>query len=57
MKLIRFGDAGNEKPGVIINDVWFDVSDYINDYDEKFFENDGLTFLNTIISKKQIKEV
>ena len=57
MKLIRFGDAGNEKPGVIINDVWFDVSDYINDYDEKFFENDGLTFLNTIISEKQLKEV
>ena len=57
MKLIRFGDAGNEKPGVIINDVWFDVSEYINDYDEKFFENDGLTFLNTIISEKQLKEV
>lgn len=57
MKLIRYGDAVNEKPGVIINDVWFDVSDYINDYDEKFFENDGLTFLNTIISEKQLKEV
>lgn len=57
MKLIRFGDAGKEKPGVIINDVWFDVSEYIGDYDEKFFENDGLSVLKTIISEKQLKEV
>jgi 2-keto-4-pentenoate hydratase/2-oxohepta-3-ene-1,7-dioic acid hydratase in catechol pathway len=57
MKLIRFGDAGKEKPGVIINDVWFDVSEYIGDYNEKFFENDGISFLKTIISEKQLKEV
>ena len=25
MKLIRFGESGKEKPGVIINDAWFDV--------------------------------
>ena len=30
MKLIRFGEAGKEKPGVIINDAWFDVSEYIS---------------------------
>jgi len=57
MKLIRFGDAGKEKPGVIINDVWFDVSEYVNDYDEKFFENDGLSLLKATISEKQLKEV
>ncbi|HEU4861130.1 MAG TPA: fumarylacetoacetate hydrolase family protein [Chitinophagaceae bacterium] len=57
MKLIRFGDAGKEKPGVIINDVWFDVSEYIGDYNEKFFENDGIAFLKTIINGKQLKEV
>lgn len=57
MKLIRFGDAGKERPGVIINDIWFDVSGYIDDYDEKFFENDGLSFLKTIISEKKLKEV
>jgi len=57
MKLIRFGDAGKEKPGVIINDMWFDVSDYVNDYDEKFFENDGLSLLKIIISEKQLKEI
>ena len=52
MKLIRFGDAGKEKPGVIINDVWFDVSEHIGDYEESFFENDGLSLLKTIISEK-----
>ena len=57
MKLIRFGDAGKEKPGVIINDVWYDVSEHINDYDEKFFENDGISLLKTIIGEKQLKEI
>ena len=57
MKLIRYGNTGMEKPGVIINDQWFDVSGYISDYDEKFFENDGLSLLKTITSEKQLKEV
>jgi len=57
MKLIRFGEAGKEKPGVIINDAWFDVSEYIRDYDEKFFESDGLSLLKTIISEKTLKEI
>jgi len=57
MKLIRYGNAGKEKPGVIINDAWFDVSEYIKDYDENFFENDGLSLLKTIISEKGLKEV
>ena len=57
MKLIRFGEAGKEKPGVIINDAWFDVSEYVFDYDEKFFENDGLSLLKTIISEKTLKEI
>ena len=26
MKLIRFGEAGKEKPGVIINENWFDLT-------------------------------
>jgi len=57
MKLIRFGETGKEKPGVIINDAWFDVSEHINDYDEKFFENDGLSLLKTIINEKKLVEV
>ena len=57
MKLIRFGESGKEKPGVIINDAWFDVSEYITDFDEKFFESDGLSLLKTIISEKKLKEI
>ncbi|HEV8272736.1 MAG TPA: fumarylacetoacetate hydrolase family protein [Chitinophagaceae bacterium] len=57
MKLIRFGETGKEKPGVIINDAWFDVSGYATDYDENFFENDGLSALKTIISEKPLKEI
>ena len=57
MKLIRFGEAGKEKPGVIINDIWFDVSEFIPEYDEKFFESGGLVSLKTIISEKTLKEI
>lgn len=57
MKLIRFGEAGKEKPGVIMNDMWFDVSGNINDYDENFFDSDGLSLLKSIINEKQLKEV
>lgn len=45
MKLIRFGEAGQEKPGVLINDKRIDVSSIVNDYNEAFFENDGLAKL------------
>ena len=43
MKLIRFGNKGNEKPGIlmtIINDR--DASDLFKDWNNEFFENDGL---------------
>ncbi len=50
MKLIRFGLPGEEKPGVIINENYFDVSSYIKDYDEQFFADDGLNFLKEIIA-------
>lgn len=42
MKLIRFGNAGEEKPGVIYNNKRLDVSAFGSDYDEDFFGGDGL---------------
>ena len=45
MKLIRFGEEGKEKPGVLINDKRYDVSSIVTDYNEAFFENDGLAKL------------
>ena len=42
MKLIRFGEAGGEGPGVLLDDdSCLDVSDFVPDYDETFFARDG----------------
>jgi 2,4-didehydro-3-deoxy-L-rhamnonate hydrolase len=51
MKLIRFGEAGKEKPGVIIKDEHYDVSGFIKDYDEAFFANGGLMHLGWMIEQ------
>lgn len=53
MKLIRFGEPGKEKPGVIIDDSMLDVSDFVKDFNEDFFENDGLSALASIIEKER----
>jgi len=45
MKLIRWGDAGREKTGVIINDIKYDTSAFGIDYNEDFFEKNGLARL------------
>ena len=45
MKLIRFGEPGNEKPGLLFNNEIFDVSAFGEDYGEKFFAADGLSRL------------
>jgi 2,4-diketo-3-deoxy-L-fuconate hydrolase len=50
MKLIRFGEAGKERPGIILNYKWYDVSSFVKDYDEAFFENDGLSSLKEKLS-------
>ena len=47
MKLIRFGDLGNEKPGLELSDGRrIDVSGFGRDYDEQFFGGDGLESLS-----------
>lgn len=52
MKLIRFGKAGNEKPGIINkNGQKLDVSSFGEDYNEAFFEKDGIKKLITWLSK------
>jgi 2,4-diketo-3-deoxy-L-fuconate hydrolase len=42
MKLIRFGQAGQEKPGILIGEKRFDVSSLVTDFNESFFEENGL---------------
>ena len=53
MKLIRFGEIGREKPGVLLEDgTRLDVSGFGSDYDEEFFATDGLTKLRNWLAKQ-----
>ncbi len=49
MKLIRFGELGKEKPGILIGEKRLDVSSVVEDYNESFFENNGLDKLAAAI--------
>ena len=52
MKLIRFGERGNEKPGLILDDgTRVDVSASGTDYDEEFFGGDGFERLRRWLEK------
>ena len=53
MKLIRFGEAGHEKPGVIIGDKKLAVTSFTEDYNEAFFETGGLARLADFTSKNE----
>ena len=54
MKLIRFGAEEQEKPGVIINDKRYDVSGIVSDYNESFFENNGLETLKAALDTNPV---
>ena len=54
MKLIRFGAAGLEKPGLELEDgARLDVSRLIADYDEDFFGGDGQGVLREWLAKNR----
>lgn len=54
MKLIRFGDLGQEKPGALLEDgTRIDVSALGSDYDESFFVNGGLAKLDAWLRKNR----
>jgi 2,4-diketo-3-deoxy-L-fuconate hydrolase len=55
MKLIRWGEAGQEKTGVIINEVKYDTSAFGGDYNEEFFENNGLERLAEFVKANEGK--
>ena len=57
MKLIRFGNEGQEKPGVHIDGTNYDVSAYIKDYDETFFTHDGLGKLAELVAKEKLTPI
>ena len=54
IKLFRFGDASNEKPGVVTTaGKLIDVTSFGEDYNEKFFATDGITRLEKWLQKNQ----
>jgi 2,4-didehydro-3-deoxy-L-rhamnonate hydrolase len=57
MKLIRFGAIDNEKPGIHIDGINYDVSAFVNDYDEHFFANDGIQDLNNQLVEKNLPAI
>jgi len=57
MKLIRYGEPGKEKTGVIIGDKRYDTSAFGEDYYENFFETNGLNRLSDFIKDNKLNEV
>ena len=57
MKLIRYGKPGEEKPGVIIEEEWYDVSPFIRDFDEQFFAGDGISLLRKVIGNTKLEPI
>jgi 2,4-diketo-3-deoxy-L-fuconate hydrolase len=53
MKLIRFGEPGKEKPGIILDEEYYDTSAFTEDYNEKFFESEGLNLLKKFINENK----
>lgn len=59
MKLIRYGNLGQEKIGVQIDTKNYDLSSFGEDYNEQFFENDGVERLKAFIKENasELKEI
>ncbi|WEK19629.1 MAG: fumarylacetoacetate hydrolase family protein [Candidatus Pedobacter colombiensis] len=53
MKLIRWGAADQEKIGVIVNDIWYDTSAFGGDYNEQFFNDNGLERLAAFVKANE----
>ncbi|HNP23340.1 MAG TPA: fumarylacetoacetate hydrolase family protein [Panacibacter sp.] len=54
MKLIRFGAAGKEKPGIYVEGQCYDVSAIVKDYDEEFFASGGLERVAEITANNEL---
>lgn len=56
MKLFRFGEAGQEKPGVIVNDhKKLDLSAFGEDFDEHFLATQGIKRLEEWLAENEAK--
>lgn len=59
MKLVRYGDPGGERPGVIStgSDVVLDARPVATDFDPEFFESDGVARLGAAIAAGHLEPV
>ncbi|MEY4954200.1 MAG: hypothetical protein RI981_285 [Bacteroidota bacterium] len=57
MQLVRIGAFEQEKPAVLIEGRYWDVSEHISDYNEAFFTADGLGKLAHILATKDLPEI
>lgn len=56
MKLVKFGSAGSEKPGVILpSGTILDVSSFTPDFHEAFFESGGIELLKTWLAENSTR--
>jgi 2-keto-4-pentenoate hydratase/2-oxohepta-3-ene-1,7-dioic acid hydratase in catechol pathway len=53
MKLLRFGEAGKEKPGIMIGNDTLDISSFGEDFGESFFETDGINRLSSWLDSRK----
>ncbi|MCH6472541.1 fumarylacetoacetate hydrolase family protein [Sinomonas terrae] len=53
MKLMRIGAVGSEKPVVRVDEEnYVDVSDIVEDFDEKFFGSEGLARIRPVVAER-----
>ncbi|HUX72049.1 MAG TPA: fumarylacetoacetate hydrolase family protein [Cellulomonadaceae bacterium] len=53
MRLVRLGTAGDEVPGVLVDDDTFvDLSDVVGDFDEAFFASGALSGLADVVATR-----
>lgn len=55
MKLIRWMNGNKPATGIIVNDEYFDTSSFGEDYNENFFENEGLDRLQKFVDSNNGK--
>lgn len=55
MKLIRYGEPGKERTGIQVDGRNYDTSAFGEDYNETFFESDGLTRLANFVEDAQAR--
>jgi len=57
MQLVRIGEFENEKPALLINGRYLDVSAHVQDYNEAFFAGDGLGKLGHLAATVDLPEI